>query len=58
MNLKNNLNLKSVSFLKKNDLDINGVAIYGAGNAGQQMFHELNKNNENVICFIDIRIVN
>jgi len=53
LNLKNNLNLKSVSFLKKNDLDINGVAIYGAGNAGQQMFHELNKNNENVICFID-----
>ena len=53
LNLTNNLNFKSLSYLKKNNLDIPGVAIYGAGNAGKQIFNELNKDNENIICFID-----
>ena len=51
--MTNNLNFKSLSYLKKNNLDIPGVAIYGAGNAGKQIFNELSKNNENIICFID-----
>ena len=53
LNLTNNLNFKSLSYLEKNNLDIPGVAIYGAGNAGKQIFNELSKNNENIICFID-----
>ena len=53
LNLTNNLNFKSLSYLEKNNLDIPGVAIYGAGNAGKQIFNELNKDNENIICFID-----
>jgi len=53
LNLTNNLNFKSLSYLKKNNLDIPGVAIYGAGNAGKQIFNELSKNKENIICFID-----
>tara|TARA_E500000178_G_scaffold66773_1_gene64061 strand:- start:3114 stop:4925 length:1812 start_codon:yes stop_codon:yes gene_type:complete len=53
LNLTNSLNFKSLSYLKKNNLDIPGVAIYGAGNAGKQIFNELNKDNENIICFID-----
>jgi FlaA1/EpsC-like NDP-sugar epimerase len=32
---------------------IGGVVIYGAGYAGKQIYHELNKNNENTLFFID-----
>ena len=32
---------------------IGGVVIYGAGYAGKQIFHELNKNNENTLFFVD-----
>ena len=53
MNLNDNLNLEFVSYQKNNNLGTPGIAIYGAGNAGQQILNELNKNNENVICFID-----
>ena len=30
-----------------------GVVIYGAGNAGKQIFNELQKNKEKVLFFID-----
>ena len=29
------------------------MVIYGAGYAGKQIFHELNKNNENTLFFVD-----
>ena len=32
---------------------INGIAIYGAGYAGKQIYEELRKNNEDVLFFID-----
>ncbi len=32
---------------------INGIAIYGAGYAGKQIYEELKKNNEDVLFFID-----
>ena len=32
---------------------ISGVVIYGAGYAGKQIYHELNKNNENILFFVD-----
>ena len=32
---------------------INGVVIYGAGYAGKQIYHELSKNNENILFFVD-----
>ncbi len=32
---------------------IGGVVIYGAGYAGKQIYHELNKNNENTLFFVD-----
>ncbi len=32
---------------------INGVIIYGAGYAGKQIYHELKRNNEDVLFFID-----
>ena len=33
-----------------------GVAIYGAGNAGKQVFYELKKNKEKVLFFIDDKV--
>ena len=30
-----------------------GIVIYGAGNAGKQIFHELQKNNEKILFFVD-----
>ncbi len=33
--------------------ELDGVVIYGAGNAGKQIYHELNKNNENTLFFVD-----
>ena len=32
---------------------INGVVIYGAGYAGKQIYHELKKNNEDILFFVD-----
>ena len=32
---------------------IGGVVIYGAGYAGKQIYHELNKNNEDILFFVD-----
>ena len=32
---------------------LDGVVIYGAGDAGKQIYHELNKNNENTLFFVD-----
>ncbi len=32
---------------------INGIVIYGAGYAGKQIYHELKKNNEEILFFID-----
>ena len=32
---------------------ISGVVIYGAGYAGKQIYHELNKNNEDILFFVD-----
>ena len=32
---------------------ISGVVIYGAGYAGKQIYHELYKNNENTLFFVD-----
>tara|TARA_B100001250_G_scaffold362633_1_gene341450 strand:+ start:496 stop:2748 length:2253 start_codon:yes stop_codon:yes gene_type:complete len=32
---------------------INGVVIYGAGHSGKQIFHELKKNNEDILFFVD-----
>ena len=32
---------------------INGVVIYGAGYAGKQIYHELKKNNEEILFFVD-----
>ena len=32
---------------------INGVIIYGAGYAGKQIYHELKKNNEDILFFVD-----
>ena len=32
---------------------IGGVVIYGAGYAGKQLYHELNKENENILFFVD-----
>ena len=32
---------------------INGVVIYGAGYAGKQIYHELKKNNDDILFFID-----
>ena len=40
----------------KNELRIgalDGVVIYGAGDAGKQIYHELNKDNENTLFFVD-----
>ena len=33
-----------------------GIVIYGAGNAGKQIFHELQKNNEKILFFVDDNI--
>ena len=30
---------------------LDGVVIYGAGDAGKQIYHELNKNNENTLFY-------
>ena len=40
---------------KKNRIETNneGVVIYGAGNAGKQIYYELIKNKENILFFID-----
>tara|TARA_Y100001970_G_C14258729_1_gene877729 strand:- start:4478 stop:6733 length:2256 start_codon:yes stop_codon:yes gene_type:complete len=40
---------------KKNRIEVSneGVVIYGAGNAGKQIYYELIKNKENVLFFID-----
>ncbi len=32
---------------------VSGVVIYGAGYAGKQIYHELHKNNENTLFFVD-----
>ncbi len=60
--LKHNLNLKKLPIVNKyrseNDNyfkeNIKGTIIYGAGNAGKQIFELFSKNNENAIyCFVD-----
>ncbi len=56
LKLKNKSSSKFFPLLKKNNLGPSGVVIYGAGNAGRQVFNELIKNNENVLCFIDDNI--
>ena len=41
---------------QKNEIrksSIGGVVIYGAGYAGKQLYHELNKENENILFFVD-----
>ena len=47
--------LNYVSDYRKNS--INGIIIYGAGYAGKQIYHELKKNNEDVLFFIDDNLI-
>ncbi len=58
--LKKNLKLKNINLKPilnyENKIRSNGptgVVIYGAGNAGKQIFEELQKNNEKILFFID-----
>ena len=53
LNLKRQPNTKFFKHISQNTLGTEGIVIYGAGNAGIQVFHELNKKNENVLCFVD-----
>ena len=61
--LKKNLKLKKINlnlFLNyQNKIRAggpSGIVIYGAGNAGKQIFYELQKNNEKILFFIDDNI--
>ncbi len=58
--LKKNLRLKNIDLKPilnyENKIKSNGptgVVIYGAGNAGKQIFEELQKNNEKILFFVD-----
>ena len=58
--LKKNLRLKKIelnpilNYQNKIRADgPSGIVIYGAGNAGKQIFYELQKNNEKILFFID-----
>ena len=55
--IKKKLNERIFRFQKekKNRIETNneGVVIYGAGNAGKQIYKELVKNKENILFFID-----
>ena len=53
LSLKNNLKTPIISYSKKTIPNFTGVAIYGAGFAGKQIYKELKKNNENILYFID-----
>ena len=54
--LKINKNIIKPILNKENETRksvISGVVIYGAGYAGKQIYHELNKNNDNILFFVD-----
>ena len=58
--LKKNLKLEKVELKPvlnyENKIRLSGpagIVIYGAGNAGKQIFHELQKNNEKILFFVD-----
>tara|TARA_B100001057_G_C22860473_1_gene954329 strand:+ start:1835 stop:4084 length:2250 start_codon:yes stop_codon:yes gene_type:complete len=53
LKVKKTLNIKTYSHNQNKQNQANGVVIYGAGNAGQQIYNELIKNKENVLCFVD-----
>ena len=54
--LKMNKKIIEPTITQKTEMRIStldGVVIYGAGYAGKQIYHELNKNNENTLFFVD-----
>jgi FlaA1/EpsC-like NDP-sugar epimerase len=56
LNIKKNLKFNKIYSFKKNLINetVTGNIIYGAGNAGSQLYEILNKNNEeSVYCFVD-----
>ena len=55
-NTKINIKKKLRSYHDKNQLNSKSVVIYGAGHAGQQLYDELIKIHEDVLCFVDDNI--
>ena len=56
LNIKKNFETKSITYQNTSINKIVGVAIYGAGFAGKQIYKALKKNNENIAFFIDDNI--
>ena len=50
---KHIINPQLISYSQKKNTNMFGVAIYGAGFAGKQIYQELKRNNENILFFID-----
>ena len=56
LNIKKNFETQSITYQNTSINKIVGVAIYGAGFAGKQIYKALKKNNENIAFFIDDNI--
>ena len=53
LKIKGKIKPKLISYAPKKITNTFGVAIYGVGFAGKQIYRELKKNNENILFFID-----
>ena len=53
LKIRGKIKPKLISYSHKKITNTFGVAIYGVGFAGKQIYRELKKNNENILFFID-----